>query len=170
MMKNDQQSHSKAAFLPTLFDRLVDNEPTKRLETSQVYTFDAQGMREIIKRDLALLLNTTNISDELDESRFSVVASSVVNYGVPALSGSYMAERSWSKVEAMIRQAIIRFEPRLISDALVIMPSVNSKGSCQYNILMFEIKGLVQWSPYPIEFRLKSHFDLETSQVRLQQV
>lgn len=158
------------AYLPTLIDRLQDDAPQRLTERPSEYEFDLQAMRAIVQRDLALLLNTTNLSDEIDSAEFPQVAASVVNYGVPALSGGYIADRNWSKVEAMLRRAILDFEPRLIPESLAITPLGDGPDASRYNILMFELRGLMQWSPYPLEFRIQSAFDLESSTVKLQQV
>lgn len=154
----------RQAYMPSLIDRLLDDAPTRRSERPEAYAPNSAGMRRIIQRDLSLLLNTTNLDDEIDTSRYPMLAASVVNYGIPALSGSYLASRNWETVEKMVRTAIIRFEPRLIPETLRIRP-LDSKDPVRYNQLMFEIHGLMRWSPYPLEFRVQSAFDIEMNHV-----
>jgi type VI secretion system protein ImpF len=156
----------KQAYLPSLLDRLLDDEPQRKHERPDAYAPDHQGMRNIVQRDLGLLLNTTNLDDEVDLSRHQSAAASVINYGIPALSGNYLTDRNWESVESLIRLAITRFEPRLIPESLRIRP-VNSNEPMRYNKLMFEIHGLMQWSPYPLEFRIQSMFDVEMNKVML---
>jgi type VI secretion system protein ImpF len=159
-------ARQRQVYLPSLLDRLQDDAPQRRTEHPDAYAPSAEGMRRIIRRDLGLLLNATGASAEFDAVRYPAAAASVVNYGVPALSGSYLAAQNWEAIAKLIRAAVIRFEPRLIPESLAIRP-VSSKDAHRYNKLMFEISGLMQWSPYPLEFRVQSTFDLETSQVDL---
>ncbi|MGF6477906.1 type VI secretion system baseplate subunit TssE [Paraburkholderia sp. JPY419] len=154
----------RQAYMPSLIDRLLDDAPARRSERPDAYAPNSEGMRRIIQRDLSLLLNTTNLDDEMDIARYPMLAESVVNYGIPALSGSYLASRNWETVEKMVRNAIVRFEPRLIPESLRIRP-LNSENPVRYSQLVFEIHGLMRWSPYPLEFRIQSAFDIETNHV-----
>lgn len=156
----------RPAYLPSLWDRLQDDVPSQRSEHPQAYAPDDRGMRRIIRRDLGLLLSTTNLHDELDEARYPDAAASVINYGMPPLSGSYATDFSWEKLEARILAAVTAFEPRLMPDTLRIRP-LRDTDPRRYNKLMFEIEGQMQWSPYPLEFRIQSTFDLEMSKVTL---
>jgi type VI secretion system protein ImpF len=159
-------SRHKPAYLPSLLDRLLDDSPQQKSERPDAYAPGYEGMRRIVQRDLSLLLNTTNIDDDVDMSRHPEVAASVVNYGIPALSGGYLTDRNWHTIERLIRLAITRFEPRLISESLQIRP-INNKEPMRHNKLMFEIQGLMQWSPYPLEFRIQSLFDVEMNKVTI---
>ncbi|NML34759.1 type VI secretion system baseplate subunit TssE [Paraburkholderia antibiotica] len=154
----------RQVYLPSLIDRLLDDAPQRQTEHPNAYAPDAERMHRIIQRDLSLLLNTTNLDDDFDTTRFEAAASSVVNYGIAALSGSYVTNRSWETVEKSVLTAIIRFEPRLIPDALRIRP-LHSTDPIRYNQLILEISGLMHWSPYPLEFRVQSTFDIETNHV-----
>jgi len=82
------------------------------------------------------------------------------------MSGSYLADHNWMRMEAAIRTAIVRFEPRLVPESLMITPLGANEGS-RFNVLTFELRGLVNLSPYPLEFRVQSALDLETSKVTL---
>ncbi|VVU54043.1 type VI secretion system lysozyme-like protein [Burkholderia anthina] len=150
--------------MPSLLDRLIDDAPQLRREHREIETLDSEGMRHLIRRDLSLLLNTTNLDDELDATRHAAAIDSVVNYGIPPLSGNYLANRDWNVVEKAIRTAIVRFEPRLLPDSLRIRP-VQHEDSTQYNRLTFEISGLMHWSPIPVEFRIRSMLDMEIDRV-----
>ncbi|SMG54281.1 type VI secretion system baseplate subunit TssE [Paraburkholderia susongensis] len=156
----------RQAYMPSLIDRLLDNAPQRQTEHPDAYAPNAERMHRIIERDLSLLLNTTSLDDELDATRHAAVAESVVNYGIAPLSGSYLTNRNWEAVEKMVRTAIVRFEPRLIPESLRIRP-LRSTDPIRYNQLIFEIDGLMHWSPYPLEFRIQSAFDIEMNHVPL---
>jgi len=156
----------RQAFLPSLFDRLMDDAPSQRSERPDAYAPNSETMRRLVQRDLSLLLNTTSLDDEIDPMRYPVAAASVINYGIPPLSGSYLTDRNWEEIERLVRTAITRFEPRLIAESLRILPGRHAD-PLRYNKLTLEILGLMHWSPYPFEFRIQSTFDFETNNVTL---
>ncbi|HEV6968739.1 type VI secretion system baseplate subunit TssE [Roseateles sp.] len=158
----------EAPFLPTLFDRLCDDAPLETSEAPERYAVNRSRLREIVLRDLQTLLNTTDISEQLDAQRFAAAASSTINYGVPPLAGGYLSEKKWGDIERMIRRAIERFEPRLVPGTLAVRPLGKESASAHYNVLTFEISGHIHMTPYPIAFVVQSAVDLETSRIDLQ--
>ncbi|MDB5849619.1 MAG: type secretion system baseplate subunit TssE [Rhodoferax sp.] len=155
-------------FLPTLFDRLCDDAPQRSKELSSEYAPSRSGMRGIVQRDLTFLLNTTNQQDLLDPDLHAEVLTSTVNYGVPALAGSYLSDRKWADIEKMIRKAIVDFEPRLLPDSIFVRPLMKEDGRASYNVLLFEIRATLHMEPYPVEFTVQSAVDLETSRITLE--
>jgi type VI secretion system protein ImpF len=153
--------------LPTLLDRLRDDAPQRQTEAPNEYAVTRSQMRDIVQRDLAYLLNTTSIEDLIDGTRYSQVAASTVNFGVPPLAGTFMATRRWEEIETIVKRAIENFEPRLLSDSLKIVPLGAVDAQAHYNVLAFEVRGMVQMDPYPLEFTVQSSLDLETSQVHV---
>ncbi|MBN3779975.1 type VI secretion system baseplate subunit TssE [Burkholderia sp. Ac-20345] len=159
---------ANAHLMPTLLDRLRDDAPHRQTEAPEEYTVTRKQMRDIVQRDLAYLLNTTSIEDQIDRRRHPHAAASTVNFGVPPLAGAFIASRQWNDVERMIRQAITDFEPRLIADSLVVSPRPRNDGTGDHhNVLAFEVRGLIHMDPYPLEFMVQSSLDLETSEIRI---
>ena len=156
-----------AYLLPTLFDRLKDDAPFKKDEAPGEYSVSRQQLRDIVLRDLAYLLNTSNIEDLIDCDRYPDVAASTVNFGMPALAGSYLSEDQWAHIEQHICRAIIYFEPRLVPDSLQVTPLMKNGSANRYNILLFEIRGLIAMNPYPMAFMVHSAVDLETNQISM---
>ncbi|WP_321963548.1 type VI secretion system baseplate subunit TssE [Paraburkholderia sp. J7] len=150
--------------MPTLLDRLADPAPHRLHEAPGEYAVSRTQMRDIVQRDLAYLLNTTNLGDEIDAGLHPEAAASTINYGVPPLAGAYVATRSWPDLESAVRQAILNFEPRLIPDELVIVP-LEGEGAGHYGNLTFQIRGMIRMDPYPLEFMVQSTLDLQTSQL-----
>ena len=72
---------------PSLLDRLRDDEPGKAQESRDKRILSMSKLRESLKRDLAWLLNTSNLSDVQDLSEYPLVETSVLNYGMPDLTG-----------------------------------------------------------------------------------
>jgi len=153
--------------MPTLLDRLRDDAPHRQHEAPGEYAVTRAQMRDIVQRDLAYLLNTTNIEEQIDRVRYPHVVASTMNYGVPPLAGKFMATRQWRDIETIIKRAISDFEPRLVPDSLSVSPLPDEDGEVQYNALAFEVRGLISMDPYPMEFMVQSSLDLETSQLNV---
>jgi type VI secretion system protein ImpF len=157
-----------ARLLPTLFDRLRDEAPSRASESPSDYTVTPAQMRDIVQRDLAYLLNTTSAEDLIDRTRHADAASSTLNFGVPPLAGSYLSERKWADIERIIRRAIQDYEPRLIPETVTVVPLMKEGGAAgEYNVLLFEIRALINLQPYPLAFTVQSAVDLETNRMRV---
>jgi type VI secretion system protein ImpF len=152
--------------MPTLLDRLADHAPHQQHELPESYTVTRAQMRSIIKRDLAYLLNTTNLGKLIDRRTHPEAAASTMNYGVPPLAGDFVAARAWVDIKQDIRQAILDFEPRLIPETVVVVLLEDGTAKHSGN-LSFEIRGEIRMDPYPLEFTVQSTLDLETSQVHM---
>lgn len=151
--------------LPTLIDRLRDDAPYRQAEAPGEYAVTRAQLRDIIQRDLAYLLNTTNLGGQIDPRRFPLVAASTVNFGVPPLAGAFMVSRKWADIEKNIKHAITTFEPRLIPESLEVIPRSENDRKGRHNQVTFEIRGMIRMDPYPLEFLMQSSLDLETSRL-----
>ena len=154
-------------YLPTLFHRLMDDAPHQHKEAPSTYAPTRRQVRDMVQRDLVYLLNTGNQHDRIDIQRHPEVVTATVNYGVPPWTGGYASEQRWAQVEQAIRIAILRFEPRILPDSLKVSPLVRGDQRAHYNVLVFEISGLLHLEPYPLEFTVQSSVDLETQQMTL---
>jgi type VI secretion system protein ImpF len=158
-------------YLPTLFDRLQDDEPSQPHESPDAYAPGRERMRALIRRDLELLLGTVNQEDRIDRARYPHAAASTLNFGLPPLAGSWSLARRWWELEAMIRRALADFEPRLAPGSLRVTPLYPQHGADaarEPHLLRFEISGEVRLSPYPLAFRVQTAVDLETSRISLE--
>ncbi|CNJ53187.1 protein ImpF [Yersinia rohdei] len=153
----------KRQFLPTLLERLLDDDPKKLIEPQDKFFYDSRMMRKLVQKNITEILNNANIDDLLDEQRHKWVATSVLNFGIAPLIGRYSTPHNWMTIERIIREAIIRFEPRIISESLVVNKLHNAKNG----IALFEIKGLIEWNPHPIDLSIAGAYDFETNQAEL---
>lgn len=146
---------------PSLLDRLSDDEPDKTSEPRERRVLSLRTLREGVLRDLAWLLNTTNLMSlsAIDTGKLPHLANSVVNFGVPNMSGSTVSSINVGKLERGIRQAIWDFEPRLIRSSLSV--KVLASDSVGHNKLTFEIEADLWAQPYPERLYLKTELDLE---------
>ncbi|MCS3608606.1 type VI secretion system baseplate subunit TssE [Erwinia rhapontici] len=157
----------KRQFLPTLLERLQDDEPKKSNERFDEFFFDSRKMRSIVQKDIATMLNNTNIEDSLDEYRHNLVADSVVNYGVSALVGSFANQHRWHSIEKNIRTAILRFETRIIPESLMVRSLLTEEHPTKNGMILFEIRGLIDWHPHPIDLCFHGRYDVETSHTEI---
>jgi len=150
---------------PSLLDRLTDDEPHKTAEPRERRVLSLRSLREGVLRDLAWLLNTTSLLSVVELDKLPHVANSVLNYGVPHLSGHSIVNLDLSRLERAIRQAIWDFEPRLIRSTVTVRAVAG--GSAEHNKLTFEIEADMWAQPYPERLFLKTELDLEAGAVTL---
>jgi type VI secretion system protein ImpF len=91
----------------------------------------------------------------------------VLNYGIPDLSGLTAVSVPPQALEAMIRQAILDFEPRILKDSVRIR-AVVSPDQMNRNAIGFEIEGKLWGQPMPTHMFIRSEIDLETGKVSIQ--
>jgi type VI secretion system protein ImpF len=154
--------------LPALLDRLTDLEPEKSSESVEARAMSKAQFRRSVLRDLSWLMNATNAENELDFSGFPESRLSVINYGLPSLSGKRLSELDWTALELQIRDAIATFEPRILPETLEVKAIMSPKALDHHNLVAFEIRGQLWSEPYPIELLLRSRIDLESGQVVVQ--
>jgi type VI secretion system protein ImpF len=150
---------------PSLLDRLLDDEPDKLVESRERRVLSLRTLREGVLRDLAWLLNTTNLLSVSEVPRLPHLANSVLNYGMPDISGVSVAGLNLSDLERGIRQAIWDFEPRLIRSSVVVRAVAANAG--EHNKITFEIEGDLWAQPYPERLYLKTELDMDRATVRL---
>ena len=154
---------------PTLLDRLTDEHPERRKDAPSELLISRRQLRQIIVRDLSWLLNATNMASDVDFALHADARRSTINYGLPAFSGRLASNVKPEELQVDLRNAIIQFEPRIVPSTLqVIGVSMDDTASAAHNLVMFEIRGQIWATPYPIEMLFKSSIDLETGIVTLQ--
>lgn len=155
---------------PSLLDRLTDVEPDKGVESRDRRVLSIRTLREGVLRDLAWLLNTTRLFSRAEGAKFVTyphAANSVINYGMPDISGISLSGLNLNHLESDIRQAIWDFEPRIIRESVVVRAVSTTLGGSHYNKIMFEIEGDMWAQPYPERLYLKTELDMEGSAFKL---
>jgi type VI secretion system protein ImpF len=154
---------------PTLLDRLTDHHPERSRDTTAEVVISRRQLRQVIMRDLAWLLNATNIESEVDFAFHDDARRSAINFGLPAFSGRRASDVKLETLQAELKGAILQFEPRIVPETLQVTGmSMDDVDRAAHNQIVFEIKGQIWAIPYPIEMLLKSSIDLETGAVTLQ--
>jgi type VI secretion system protein ImpF len=151
---------------PALLDRLTDDEPDKKLEPRQQRVISKRRMREAVLRDLTWLFNTTRLDPGMDSSPLRYVRSSVVNFGLPALSGQTASALEVTDLERAIRQSILDYEPRILPASLQVH-ALEVGNFEHHNVIGVEISGQLWAQPVPLELLVRTEIDLETGQVEI---
>jgi type VI secretion system protein ImpF len=149
---------------PSLLDRLTDNEPHNQKESRDRRVLSLEKLRQCVLRDLGWLLNTGDLHQLQALDEYPEVSRSVVNYGVPDLSGQNLSVADVPRLEQAVRQAIIDFEPRILRQTVRVRAAVNPE-EMSHNTLSFEIEGTLWAQPMPLRLFLKTEIDLETGHV-----
>lgn len=151
---------------PALLDRLTDDQPGQRVEAEDHRVMSKAQLREAVLRDLGALFNAVQpLGREADP--FPAVADSVLNFGLPPLAGQLASTLDVSVLEGLIRQAVQRFEPRILPDTLQVRALEATSVLDTHNVIEFEISGHLWSHPVPLEVLLRTQLDLEAGQVKV---
>jgi type VI secretion system lysozyme-like protein len=202
----------KQRFLPSLLDRLTDDDPInhsiklqkqkinqieteltellakrqntevteynkkqhtlqQKLEQSRaqfgVFSASISSLTEIracVKRDLNWLLNASQYEPYYELQDYPEIKSSVLNYGMPDLTGKTVSGVDLQTLERMLKQVITHFEPRIIKNTLSVRVLVD-KSVFDHNAVTFEIEGQLWAEPQPLHLHLRTEFELESGDV-----
>ena len=155
---------SQERLQPSLLDRLTDTEPDASNESRDHRVLSMQRLREAVLRDLASLLNTGHLATIEDLENYPEVRDSVLNFGMPDMTGMSIAGTDTAGLEKAVRDAIIKFEPRIAAKS-VRVTVVKDEASMGRNSMVFNITGQLWAEPTPITLYLKTEVDLETGDV-----
>lgn len=149
---------------PALLDRLTDDAPTQRSEPEQRRVMTRSQLRQAVLRDLGWLLNATQPQPQWNQAH-PELAGSVLNFGLPPLAGKLVSGLDVARLERDIRQAIVRFEPRILPATLSVHAVEIDSVLDTHNVIEFEIRGHLWAQPVPLEVLLRTRLDLEAGEV-----
>jgi type VI secretion system protein ImpF len=152
---------------PALLDRLTDEEPNEREEPRERRVMSKSRLRQAVLRDLAWLFNSTRMEAGTSLARVPYARRSVINFGLPALSGHAASSVDVAALERAIRQAIVDFEPRLRPSTLQVKALVQANPADHHNVIGVEIRGDLWAQPVPLELMVRTEIDLETGKVEI---
>ena len=152
---------------PALLDRLTDDEPEKSVESRDQRIIALPKLRQCILRDLSWLLNTPHLAATEDLEEYPNVAQSVLNYGLPSFAGSAVARLSGAEVERAIKEAVLRYEPRLLPKTVKVKMVSGGAGDEASHSAQIEIEAELWAQPVPLRMFMKTEVDLEIGAVHL---
>ncbi|MCC9000671.1 MAG: type VI secretion system baseplate subunit TssE [Candidatus Contendobacter sp.] len=153
---------------PSLLDRLADDEPDKLQESREKRVLSMNRLRECVLRDLAWLFNATRLSSHEEIDRYPFAARSVINFGLPPLSGNVVHNLDINELENTLCQVIRDFEPRILRNTVKVRV-ILAQDLMDHNTLTFEINGDLWAQPLPLQLYLKTEIDLESGQVKIEE-
>lgn len=153
---------------PSLLDRLTDDEPDIKQESREKRVLSANRLRECVLRDLGWLLNSVRMPSSEEIERYPFAAHSVINFGLPPLSGNVVSGLDIKELENIMLQAIRDFEPRILRNSVKVQV-ILAKDLMAHNTLSFQIKGDLWAQPLPLQLYLKTEIDLENGLVRVEE-
>lgn len=169
----------KPRITPTIFDKLVSDtelpglqdgapgsnvtrDTMRQFSVPRLERFNEDALRATVRRELGWLLNTTNFASLVDLDPYPHVKTSVLNYGVPAMSGRSVTHRAILQRARDIRAALLNFEPRLAPGALSVEPSDNVE---RENSITFVIRGDVVSAVQALPVTLRTDVEIDSAAV-----
>ena len=155
--------------LPSLLDRLTDDEPRKQEEAREQRASSMVSLRKSVLRDLEWLMNTTNLEAVIDFDDHPELRSSVINYGMPGLSGNTMNNHDKVLIQRLIKECIQAFEPRILKNTLrvTLLDEVELDNP---HAIAFQIEGTLWGRPLPEALFLRTELDLELGEVKVREI
>lgn len=154
---------------PALLDRLTDDHPGDRNESRESRVINMERLRDVVLRDLEWLFNTGNLAQVEDLSEYPEAQISVVNYGVEDLAGRAISPQDIVRLEDQIKNAILRFEPRILAHTLKVRGQLDENRMSKTG-LSFEIEGQLWAQPVPTRLFLKTTVDLELGRINISEL
>jgi type VI secretion system protein ImpF len=146
---------------PTLLDKLVADLPQSglRVNFANLDKFTEEALLANVRRELAWLLNTTNLDSALKLAGHAQVRTSVLNYGVADLAGKAQSHMAVVARASKIREAVVAFEPRLDPNRLSV--EISSKSERE-NAITYAITGDITSAVQAIHVRYLTDIEIDT--------
>jgi type VI secretion system protein ImpF len=128
-------------------------------ETSERRFVSMRRLRESVLRDLAWLLNTTNLEVTEDLTNFPEIQRSVLNFGLAALTGQFATSIDPIQASQRIAQAIRTFEPRL---SRVTVTAELSTTQMDTRSLSFKVEAELWGQPVAQHLVLRTRLDIDS--------
>jgi type VI secretion system protein ImpF len=105
---------NNADILPSLLDRLLDDEPDVQHESLSAHFQTLRQLKYAVTRDLEALLNTRQETLEELPDEFAELRHSLLVYGLPDFTAlSLIDRRDRNRICRALERTITMFEPRL---------------------------------------------------------
>jgi len=142
----------------------VTTSVNSALETSERRFISMRRLREYVCRDLSWLLNTSNLETSVDLQRFPEVQRSVLNFGLPSLTGRTAASIDPEVAMHQLVQAVRVFEPRL--SRVAVTPEL-SQDRMDIRTLRFKLDAELWGRPAAQHLSLRTSLDVDSGDVAL---
>jgi type VI secretion system protein ImpF len=136
--------------------RNVVNQTTESSEQRQAV---ARRLREIVSRDIGVLLNGTPLEMVVDLKGLPLVRQSVLNFGLPATVGKYASSVSRQELARRIEVVLRAFEPRL--SRVRVSPDTEREQAEAHEVSL-RIDAELWGQPAPFQVVLHTSIDVES--------
>jgi type VI secretion system protein ImpF len=145
--------------LPSVLDRLIDTAPDVRREPSRGRNQTLRELKQAVRRDLENLLNT-RVRCVPWPSELKEIKRSLVNYGIPDLTGSsFGSAKEREEFCRTIRGIIAQYETRLKNLSVRLVDSSESID----RTIRFHIDAVLHAEPAPEPIQFDSTLRLTTA-------
>ena len=103
----------------------------------------------------------------MDDKQYPNAARSVINYGLPMLSGQFTSSVQRVSMEQALKNAILQFEPRILPRTLEVELVMEGSALDSHNSIGLQIRGMLWAQPVPLEFLMRSRVDLEEGRIEI---
>lgn len=157
---------SQLPVLPSLLDRLIDDEPDQISERAQSAPVLLRDIKVNLRRDLEWLLNTRLYRSQ-DFSKYPELQRSLIAYGLPDFSTVQLgSDEHREQFRAIIQATIERLEPRLRRVQVEISPL----GEAHERTLYLRINAVLLIEPDPVPLLFDSRIRGLDRTVQLQEL
>ncbi len=152
----------RSVITTSLLDRLMDDAPLEATDPPRSLYQDFETLKNSVKRDLELLLNTRREAQP-ELSAYPDAQHSLLTYGLPDFSAlSFASEDDRKHMRSEIESAIRIFEPRL-ADVRVSIQSPDN----QAQQLSFHVDALLRVDPAPAPVSFDAFVEIATQQYEI---
>jgi type VI secretion system protein ImpF len=151
--------------VPSVLDRLLDNEPQVSKEPASSRTQNLRALRAAVGRDLEALLNSRQETLQELPNDFVELSRSLLTYGLPDMTSfSLLNHDDRNRVRRSVEEAIEIFEPRLQRVRVALeAPREHDRG------LRFRVDALLRVDPTPEPVSFDAVLQLTTQEYVVQQ-
>jgi type VI secretion system protein ImpF len=155
---------SDVNIVPSILDRLLDDEPEISTEPAASRTKGLRGLERSVARDLEALLNSRQETLKELPSEFKEVSRSLLTYGLPDFTSlSLLAQDDRHRIRRAVEDAINTFEPRLLRVRVALeAPREHDRG------LRFRIDAFLRVDPSPEPVTFDAVLQMNTQQYVIQ--
>lgn len=159
------RADSQPIFVPTLLDRLLDDEPESSSEPNRDRFFSVAEFERAVRRDLEALLNTRQEALGELPPEFDAIGQSLLSYGLPDLTSMSLANTNdRNRVRTTLEQTVRTFEPRLTRVRVFLdEPRKNERA------LRFRIEALLRTDPAPESVSFDAVLQLATQEYTIEE-
>lgn len=125
-------------------------------------------LRREVNTNLTNIFNTTNLESIEDLTATPLVKNSILNFGIPSLSAITIDENKVNDVTGYLKDAIMRFEPRIIPHTIETKRD-RSVDEAELTV-RFNISGQLRCEPLDIPVEFIAEVEGDTGKFRIERL